>query len=224
MRLKFVFVLMSSAALILGTALFLKQYLEKASVPPTKAKIKTLAPESNISSSSPFSPAKSETKPSVFVTTSNTVTNFATTSVFIPPAPVATNTLTPEQRQVAIDAETDRLQQWSMNDDPTSLSNILTDLTNPEKQIREAAIEATKQFGSASAIPALKAAAANTSDTEEQIDLLEAANFLSLPSMNFSGPTVIPTPEQIQAEEQKAIQRQNRRQAQMQKQTFNQNP
>jgi Flp pilus assembly protein CpaB len=40
------------------------------------------------------------------------------------PAPVAaapvatTNTLTDEQRQAAIDAETDRLQQWSMNDDP----------------------------------------------------------------------------------------------------------
>ena len=101
-------------------------------------------------------------------------------------APVATNTLTDEQRQAAIDAETDRLQQWSMNDDQSSLSNILADLTSPEKEVRKAAIEAAEQFGSTNAIPTLKALAANTTDTEEQIALLEAANFLSLPSI-FDG-------------------------------------
>ena len=36
-----------------------------------------------------------------------------------------------------------------MNDDPTSLSNILADLPNSEKEIREAAIDAAKHFGSA---------------------------------------------------------------------------
>jgi HEAT repeat protein len=76
-----------------------------------------------------------------------------------------------------------------MNDDPASLSNILADLTNPEKEIRDAAIEAAKQFGSTNAIPTLKAVAANTTDTEEQIALLEAANFLSLPPVDFSQPT-----------------------------------
>ena len=69
---------------------------------------------------------------------------------------MVTNILTDEQRQAAIDAEIDRLQQWSMNDDPASLSNILADLTSPEKEIRDAAIEATKEFGSTNAIPALE--------------------------------------------------------------------
>jgi HEAT repeat protein len=55
-------------------------------------------------------------------------------------------------------AEIDRLQDWSMNDDAESLNHIVADLTSPEKEIREAAIEATKQFGSADAISALKAA------------------------------------------------------------------
>jgi hypothetical protein len=45
-------------------------------------------------------------------------------------------------------AEIDRLRDWSMNDDAESLNHIVADLTSPEKEIREAAIEATKQFGS----------------------------------------------------------------------------
>jgi hypothetical protein len=45
-------------------------------------------------------------------------------------------------------AEIDRLQDWSMNDDAESLNHIVADLTSPEKEIREAALEATKQFGS----------------------------------------------------------------------------
>jgi len=141
-----------------------------------------------------------------------------------PPAPVpvtaapATNTLTPEQRKAAINAEAERLQEWSMNDDPASLSNILADLTNSEKAVREAAIEAAEQFGSTNAIPTLKAVAANTTDAKEQIALLEAANFLSLPSA-LSIPR---TPEQIQAAAQRKADRDARRQAQMQNPAPNQ--
>ncbi len=95
-----------------------------------------------------------------------------------------------------------------MNDDPASLSNILADLTNPEKEIRDAAIEAAKQFGSTNAIPTLKAVAANTTDLEEQSALLEAADFLSLPAISDSGVQLPRTPEQIQAAMQKQAQRQ----------------
>lgn len=120
------------------------------------------------------------------------------------PAPVATNALTSEQRQAAIDAETARLQQWSMNDDPASLSSILADLTNSEKEIREAAIEAAEQFGSTNAIPILKNLAANDEDPEEKAALLEAAHFLSLPSI-FDG--IQPsTPAEREARRQARIQ------------------
>jgi hypothetical protein len=188
MRPKFIFVLLLLALLVLGAAFFLKQYLGNTAPPPNP---EIAAPASVVS---------------------NAVT------VAVPPpvpapvaaAPVVTNTLTDEQRQAAIDAETDRLQQWSMNDDPASLSNILANLTHSEKEIRDAAIEAAKQFGSTNAIPALKAVAANTEDTEEQIALLEAANFLSLPSiLDAAGPI---TPAEREA----------RRQARIQKRTLNQ--
>ena len=82
-----------------------------------------------------------------------------------------------------------------MNDDPASLSNILADLTNPEKKIREAATDATKQFGSTNAIPALKAAVETTDDPQEKAAYLEAADFLSLPSMDVNGSSVLEPPE-----------------------------
>ena len=114
------------------------------------------------------------------------------------PAPV-----TPEE-------EIDRLQDWSRNNDPQSLSNILADLTSTDKDVREAAIEAAKQFGSTNAIPALKAAAMNSSDTDEQVEMLQAAQFLALPPMDITPPT----PEQL-ADGQKRVAQMRAKEAQM---------
>jgi hypothetical protein len=112
-----------------------------------------------------------------------------------PPPP-----LTADQQEATNQAEIDLLMDWSRNDDPQSLSNILADLASSQKEVREAAIEAAKQFGSTNAIPALKAAAMNTTDTDEQIELLQAANFLTLPSIG----SIQLTPEQIAAGQQRA--------------------
>lgn len=128
-----------------------------------------------------------------------------------PPRP-----LTAEEQQATNDAEIDRLQEWSRNDDPQSLSNILADLTSSQKDVRDAAIEATKQFDSTNAIPALKAAAANATDTDEQIAMLEAVKFIELPPLTFSPPT----PGQAQAAQQQRAQRQ----AQMPQPNQTQNP
>ena len=57
--------------------------------------------------------------------------------------PAITNVVLSEEERAA---EIDRLQDWSMNDDAESLNHIVADLTSPEKEIREAALEATKQF------------------------------------------------------------------------------
>jgi len=144
-----------------------------------------------------------------------------------PPAPVAltvTNPVTPEQTQETIDAEVGSLREWSMKDDPASLSNILADLTNTNEEIREAAIDATKEFGSTNAIPALKAAADATDDIQQKIAYLEAADFLTLPGIDFSGPIVSRTPEQIQADQQRRGARETRRQAKMQSQSANPDP
>lgn len=142
--------------------------------------------------------------------------------VFTPVAPP--HVLTAEERHDAIEAEVEHLQDLSRNDDPQSLSDILADLTNSEKEVREAAIEATKQFGSSNAIPALKAAAFNSTDTQEQMAMLDAANFLSLTPISDSSVQQPLTPQQIQADAQRQAQHEAQRQAQIQAMQQGQNP
>jgi hypothetical protein len=194
MRPKFLFVLLLSALLVLGAAFFLKQYLGNVTAP--------LQNFSNVESIVPPQPAKTI---SISVVKNDSL---------------IVSTMTPEQHEASIDAEADHLRELSMNDDAASLSDILADLTNSEKEIRSAAIEAARQFGSPNAIPALKTAAANTTDPGEQAALLAAADYLSLPS--FGDPNVITaTPlDQIQANNQKREQQIVRRQ----KTVSNQNP
>jgi len=192
MRPKIVLGLMLFALVVIGAVVLLKRPVEKAA--PVPAVI------------------DSASVPATSVT-ANEVPPPAPVAA-LPPAPV----LTPEERQAANQAEIDRLMEWSRNSDAQSLSNILLDLTNSEKDVREAAIEATKQFGSTNAIPVLKAAAINSTDTSEQIELLQAANFLSLPSLTFGAPTA----EEIQAAQQRRAQHEARK-AQMEQQGQSQN-
>jgi len=119
---------------------------------------------------------------------------------------------------VAIDAERDRLYTWSMSGDPNALTNILADLNSPEKEIRMAAIEATKQLDNTNAIPALKAAAVNA-DTEEAMAMLQAADFISLPQaplIPYDPSQSQLTPQQAQAQAQSRAAAQARHQAYMQ--------
>jgi hypothetical protein len=73
------------------------------------------------------------------------------------------------------------IMDLGMSDDPESLKTILSEMNNPEGEIRKAAIEATKQFGSADAIPKLEAAL-SSADTGDKQDIQEAIEFLKLPS------------------------------------------
>ena len=194
MRPRFVLTLSLLALLVLGGTLVLKKSLGSKSTPPTDEPITVTAAPAIDSNEMAQAAPPPEPVP-------------ATAQIAAAP----TNTLTPEQREAAIDAEIDRLQQLSANDDAASLSNILADLTDPEKEVREAAIEATKQFGSTNAIPALKAAANNTDDLQEKNDLLEAADFLALPSISELSSQFPPlTPDQIRANQQRKTQIQNR--------------
>jgi hypothetical protein len=133
-------------------------------------------------------------------------------------APPLTNGLpavSSEDRQDLIDAGVERLEQLALNDDPASLTDILQALTSSEKEIRHAAIEAAKEFGSSNAIPALKAAAESAADLKEKIEFLEAADFLSLPQATFEAGLTPLTPEQQQADDQRRAQRQLRRQTRL---------
>jgi len=194
MRLKFVILLFGATAIILAGVFYLKP--RKASPTPV-----LVASEKNVGVVPP-EPAKVSEPPIPSPT----------------PAPPAVVALTPEQRQAATDTEINRLFQAGMSDNPDDLAVILADLNSPEKEIREAAIQATKQFGSTNAIPALQAAAASATDPKEKVELTEAVDFIALPSFNLNTNAAPKSPEEIQAFQQQIARSQADRMAQMQKQ------
>jgi hypothetical protein len=95
------------------------------------------------------------------------------------PASNSETNLPPNQ----LEARAAELMQLAMNDDDASLQTILKELRNPNRAIRDAAVQAAIQFGSREAIPSLNEAAQVTEDDSEKKQLLAAVEFLKLPSL-----------------------------------------
>ena len=92
--------------------------------------------------------------------------------------------LSPEARHKAyVEKRIEELDDLSTENDPASLNTILSELTNRDPQIRKAALSAAIQFGSRDAIPKLQEAATETDDPAEKAELLDAVEFLKLPSL-----------------------------------------
>ena len=98
--------------------------------------------------------------------------------------PAADTNALAETHDAMVQAEVDKLTELQANDDAASLHAIMADLTNSDKEIRAAAVESTIQFGSRDAIPVLQDLAARTTDPGEKKDLLDAADFLALPTLS----------------------------------------
>lgn len=88
-----------------------------------------------------------------------------------------------EQHKAYVEARITELQDLSANNDKESLQTILSELTNRDPEVRTAAVEAAKQFGSRDAIPSLQDAMAQTDDQAEKTEINEAIEFLKLPSL-----------------------------------------
>jgi HEAT repeat protein len=105
-----------------------------------------------------------------------------------PAEPALTNGSAIEVRGTVAEHETyvekrvAELQDLAMDNDPKSLQVILSELTNRDPEIRQAAVDAAVQFGSRDAIPKLTDAASQTDDAVERAQMLQAADYLKLPS------------------------------------------
>jgi hypothetical protein len=75
------------------------------------------------------------------------------------------------------------LMELAMNDDSDSLNTIWAELSNPDKEIRQGALEAVVQFGDRSVVPRLRELAAQTEDPAEAASILAAADHLDLPPL-----------------------------------------
>ncbi len=96
---------------------------------------------------------------------------------------LATAAMTEAQEQARTEFVQNRISELNdlaMSEDPASLNQILGELDNPEPRIRSAAVDAAVQFKSAEAIPALRDAEQQATDTEEKMKIHQAIEFLSL--------------------------------------------
>ena len=82
-----------------------------------------------------------------------------------------------------IETRVAKLEALAWEHDAESLQQITAHLADPEPAIRQAALAATRAFGSQEAIPALKSAAARLSDPEELNAIQETIEYLALPTV-----------------------------------------
>jgi hypothetical protein len=165
--------------LLAGLAGCVGIFLLKHLTTPSPSAPTTIASQSVEPAVPPTSPITSNAAPVIPVVTLANAPVVKTVSRVA----VDTNALA-EEHKAYVEAEIDKLNDLESHDDADSLHAILGDLTNSDKEIRAAAVESTIQFGSRDAIPVLQEQAAHTDDPNEKKDLLEAADFLALPTLS----------------------------------------
>jgi hypothetical protein len=76
------------------------------------------------------------------------------------------------------------LYELGMSQNPASLKVILSEMHNPDPEIRKSALSATIDFGSQEATPALQNEMAWAEDPEEKLAIKKAIEFLQLPAFD----------------------------------------
>jgi len=105
----------------------------------------------------------------------------------VPANPNASNppAMTPEEARAAqIQQDLDVVREALANGtvDPSVTEDILMDkVTNPEKEVRKAALEALTQLNDTNAIPRLQQAAQSLEDPHDKVAVLDAIAYLQLP-------------------------------------------
>lgn len=86
-------------------------------------------------------------------------------------------------QEAYVEQRISELGDLGMDDDPASLNTILSEVNNRDPRIRKAALDAAIQFGSRDAIPRLTDAAMQTDDPHEKAAIMDAIDYLKLPSL-----------------------------------------
>ena len=173
MRPKFVITLLCVAGLIILLALLAKQQPLPKPLPAAVALPETVA--------APV-PDPAPELPSLVVTP-------APLPVSPSRPPVAV--LSQEDRVAMVATEIARINAVIGKNDPDSEALVLSELTNSEPQVRDLAVAAVKQLGDRSVIPALTNLAMTIADYDQRHAVMEAANFLALPTISEVQPNLI---------------------------------
>jgi HEAT repeats len=87
------------------------------------------------------------------------------------------------QHEAYVEARTAELRDLARKSDAASLGTLLSEVRNPDQEIRQAALDALSQSGNRNAIPGLQQAAAQTENPGEKQAIQEVIEFLKLPTL-----------------------------------------
>ncbi len=87
------------------------------------------------------------------------------------------------KHEAYVEGRVAELQDLSRKTDSASLETLLSEIKNPDQEIRQAALDAITQSGNRNAIPGLQEAAAQTEDAAGKQAFEEAIEFLKLPTL-----------------------------------------
>jgi len=88
-----------------------------------------------------------------------------------------------DEQEARVAARIVELGELSTKTDRASWETLLSEVKNPDQEIRQAALDAISQSGNRAAIPDLREAAAQATDAREKQAILETVEFLSLPTL-----------------------------------------
>ena len=180
MRPKVVITLFLGAALVIALAFLAKHQFSPAPKPASNspaAPVAVAAPEAT-----PPPPPQPPPPPLPVVEVVPAKTN---------PPPVVE--LSQEDREAMIGAEIMRINGVIGQSDSNSEAILMSDMTNNEPEVRNLAVAAVKQTGDRDLIPALTNLAAITEDYELRHALMDAADFLALPTLSEVQLTMTPS-------------------------------
>ena len=168
MRPKFAIAVLLVALLLLGVAAFVSKVF-KSPLEPSHAQNAT-NPAAEMVFRKPA--AGSVTRPL-------TLSSFSGTDFVATTAPPTNDPAHAEyvRRRIA------ELNALAMKSDTVSRDIILSELQNSDRAIRKGALEAAIQFSDRSVIPRLEEVAAQTEDPTEKAEIVEAIEYIKLPSL-----------------------------------------
>ena len=88
-----------------------------------------------------------------------------------------------EQQEARVAARIAQLWDLSAKTDRASLETLLSEVRNPDEEIRQAALDAISQSGNRTAIPGLREVAAQMQDSPDKQAIEDVIEFISLPTL-----------------------------------------
>jgi hypothetical protein len=140
-------------------------------------------------------PSSGETAPVVSTAPLNS------TATNNPPAVAAGNgnppAISPEIRDALVENELARIRELQDEVDGTNnpiiIAALLEKFLSPEREVRIAALQALKEMDDTNAVPGLEKAEASLSDAREKVAVLDAIDYIKLPSATQNVPPELQT-------------------------------